>query len=87
MENDYIITPACDYISTYVFDTERECSAGRPMYPTTGGQAFDTDHYNVLARAGCEPARYNIWSGSWVCLGERMAMRNDPGLVFLTYLL
>lgn len=38
-------------------DLVRECTVSDG--PSTGGQAFDTDHYNVLVREGCFPYIYD----------------------------
>ncbi|CAG8975202.1 hypothetical protein HYALB_00004263 [Hymenoscyphus albidus] len=47
-DNDYRITPKCDYIASYAFDIIQECRQGNMVC----GQRFDSDRYNVPVHVG-----------------------------------
>lgn len=56
LQNKYMIRSQVNYLGTYVADIAAHCGNG--VY--AGGQEFDTDHYNILARHGCDLFTYNI---------------------------
>ncbi|CAG8975715.1 hypothetical protein HYALB_00009122 [Hymenoscyphus albidus] len=51
-DNDYDIYPDCTYLSTYADDIRTDCQyfswTSSKWY--TGGQKFDTDHYNIIVK-------------------------------------
>jgi hypothetical protein len=50
VKNDYTICPNAYYLGTYADDINGCYHA----VDLSGGQEFDTDNYNVIAKLGCE---------------------------------
>jgi hypothetical protein len=56
LKNSYWINPATAYMAQYIGDIGHYCQSNIVQLPNggldwaTGGQEFDTDHYNVIAR-------------------------------------
>jgi hypothetical protein len=50
-KNDYAICPGAAYLASYAQDINNRCSRWVDL---SGGQEFDTDSYNVIAKLGCE---------------------------------
>jgi hypothetical protein len=56
LKNPYWINPATAYMAQYVGDISHYCQTNIISTPggglnwNTGGQEFDTDHYNIIAR-------------------------------------